>query len=77
MMASIALFVCNFCGFRSVFGNAMPRVVVEPFVDSKGLHWLRRRFQDPITKRDLYVVDLDPQHAAREAVNILSITVGS
>ncbi len=73
----IGLFVCDQCGFRSVYGVHQPRVVVEPFTDAKGMRWLRRRFQDPITRADRFVVDMDPNYAAREAVNILSITVGA
>lgn len=72
----IGLFVCDQCGLRSVYGVLQLRVVVEPFTDAHGMTWLRRRFQDPLTRQDRHVIDIDPQHAAREAVNILSITVG-
>lgn len=54
----------------------MFRIVVESHTDDKGVRWLRRRVQDSLTREDIFVFDLDPQHAAREAVNVLSITVG-
>lgn len=71
-----AVFTCNHCRTRVAFGKVAPRMVVEPFVDERGVAWLRQRFQDPVTKEDLYVVDLDPQWAAMHATNLLSITVG-
>ena len=84
-LADIGLFVCTRtpgtddggCGCRVVHGKVEPRVVVEPYVDEHGVSWLRRRIQDGVTARDLFVFDLDGQHAAREAVNILSVTVGT
>lgn len=69
------IFHCDECGARMVHGKLVPRVVVEPFKDEKGYLWLRRRFQDPITRADIFVVDFDPQHACSEAKNILSLVI--
>lgn len=69
------VFVCGECGARMAYGQLLPRIVVEPYEDERGRRWLRRRFQDPKTKIDLYVVDIDPQHAASEAKNILSLVL--
>lgn len=66
---------CDECGARAAFGTLLPCVIVEPHEDERGVRWLRRRFQDPRTRVDLYVVDLDPQYAASEAKNILSLVL--
>lgn len=74
-LESIGVFTCDQCRLRVVHGHILPNIVVEPFTDEKGFTWLRRRFQDALTRKDLYVVDVDPHWAALEATNILSITV--
>jgi hypothetical protein len=56
------------------FGRIMPRIVVEPHVDEHR-RWLRLRFQDPTTKADVHVADLDAQYAASVAKNILSLVI--
>ncbi len=76
-LADVGLFVCNQCRTRAVHGALLPRVVVEPFSDRKGFTWTRTRYQDPITKADLYVVDLDPRGSAMVATATLSLTVGT
>lgn len=74
-LEDVALFRCEACGARVVFGALMPRMVAEPFVDESGRNWLRQRFQDPKTKADIYIVDIDPQAAASHAKNILSLVL--
>lgn len=74
-LADVALFCCNHCGGRTVYGSLMPRMVAEPFEDQNGRRWLRQRFQDPRTKDDLFVVDIDPQAAASHAKNILALVL--
>jgi hypothetical protein len=74
-LADIGVFKCDACSSRVIYGQVLPRVVHEPYVDRRGVLWLRTRYQDPKTKADLYVVDLDPQYAAGCATNVLSITV--
>lgn len=69
------VFVCGECTARMAYGTLLPRVVVEPFVDERGHLWLRRRYQDPKTKAELYVLDVDPRYAALEAKNILSMVI--
>lgn len=64
---------CLECGARMAFGKLMPRIVIEPFVDERGIRWVRKRYQDPITKADLYVVDVDREYALMEAKQILSL----
>lgn len=70
-----AIFQCGECGARMAYGRLMPRVVVEPYEDERGHRWLRRRFQDPQTKKDVYVIDVDAQQAASEAKNILTLVL--
>lgn len=74
-LAEVGLFSCNRCGARVVHGVVMPRVVVEPFRDARGFVWVRYRFQDPKTKADVHVVDLDPKFAAQVSTNALSLAV--
>ena len=69
------IFRCDECGARMAHGRLMPRIVVEPYEDENGVRWLRRRFQDPSTKEELYVVDIDAQYAAMEAKNVLSLVL--
>jgi hypothetical protein len=69
------IFKCSECGARTAYGQLMPRIVEEPFVDDRGHQFLRIRFQDPTTKADVYVVDLDPQYAASHAKNTLSLVL--
>lgn len=71
----VGLFVCNACNTRVVHGKTLQRVVIEPFVDERGHKWVRRRFQDPKTKEDLHVVDIDPLLAAGEAKSLLSLVI--
>lgn len=66
---------CDECGARMSFGKLMPRVVVEPYIDERNIRWLRRRFQDPKTMADLFVVDVDAKYAETEAKNILSLVL--
>lgn len=70
-----SILVCGECGARMPFGTLAPRVVVEPFADANGRKWVRYRFQDPSTKRDLYVTDLDPEHAAKLAKGTLVLVI--
>lgn len=70
-----SVFVCRECCARTAYGTLMPRVVVKPHRDANGKVWLRKRYQDPKTKADLFVVDLDPQYAATEAKNVLSVVI--
>jgi hypothetical protein len=66
---------CDECGARTAYGTLMPRIVVEPFIDERGRQWCRKRYQDATTRQDLYVVDVDPQYAAMEAKNVLSLVI--
>lgn len=70
----IGLFRCEACGARVVFGKVAPRIVIEPYVE-RGVRFVRLRFQDPKTKADIHVADLDPQFAVIVTKNILSISV--
>lgn len=67
----IGLFRCEGCSARYVHGRLLPRVVVEPHDGGRGVTWARLRFQDPATKRDEYVVDLDPKFALMILENVL------
>lgn len=71
----IGEFVCDNheCRTRIVFGKIMPRIVVEPFIDERHYRWTRIRWQDPVTKQDLYVQDLDPKLVLRLTNNLLSM----
>lgn len=69
------IFRCDECSARMSFGKLMPRIIVTPWTDENGVTWLRRRFQNPKTKEDLFVVDLDPQYAAMECKNTLSVVL--
>jgi hypothetical protein len=69
------VFKCSECGARMAYGKLAPRVVVEPFTDERGCHYIRHRFQDPITKADLFVADLDPQYAAMVAKAGISLVI--
>jgi hypothetical protein len=57
------------------YGVLAPRVVVEPARDDQGHDLVRIRTQDPITKADLHVIDIDPQCAALIAKNILDMVI--
>lgn len=72
---SESILVCSECGARMPFGKIAQRVVVEPFVDDEGRSWVRYRFQDPITKQDVHVVDLDMLHAAHLAKATISLVI--
>lgn len=69
----IGLFRCNACSCRVVYGRMLPRVVTEPYTDNRGHCWIRTRYQDPKTKADLFVVDVDPQFAVDIVKNTLSL----
>ena len=69
------IFRCDECRARMVYGKLLFREVVEPFVDERGRHWLRRRFQDAATKVDVFVVDVDPQFAAMVARDMLDAVI--
>lgn len=72
-LEDIGVFVCDACSTRVVFGKVLPRVVVEPYEDERGHRWIRRRFQDPVTKADIYVIDADPIFAVAELKSVLSL----
>ncbi len=74
-LADIDLFICGSCGARVAWGKLQMRQVVEPFTDDKGVTWCRTRYQDPRTKRDLFVVDTDAKNAALWASNVLSLVI--
>lgn len=69
----LGFFLCEGCGARYVHGRLVPRVVVEPHDGGRGLTWARLRIQDPSTKVDLCIADLDPNFALMLARNILEI----
>jgi hypothetical protein len=69
----VGKFKCDGCGTKYVFGKRVPRIVVEPNHDEKGLRWTRVRIQDPLTKADEFVFDVDPESALAFAKNILSL----
>lgn len=69
----VGKFTCEGCRARYVFGKRVPRVVVEPSHDAKGLRWTRIRVQDPLTKKDEHVFDLDPETALAFAKSVLSM----
>ena len=72
-MHEVGKFKCDGCGTRYVYGKRVPRVVVEPNLDHKGLRWTRIRIQHPITKEDEQVFEVDPETALALAKNILSL----
>lgn len=69
----VGKFRCEGCGARFVFGKPVPRVVVEPMHDQKGIRWTRIRVQSHLTKKDEHVFDLDPETALAFAKNVLSL----
>lgn len=71
----IAEFTCDGCRTRVIYGRVMPRIVVEPYMDAQGFTWIRTRYQDPKTREDIYVVDLDPILAASHAKNELALVI--
>jgi hypothetical protein len=73
--AKNGLFTCDECRARFANGRFAPRVVVEPFHDDQGVGFVRVRFQHPKTKEDLFVADFDPQNAASQAKQILSLVI--
>jgi hypothetical protein len=72
---SESVLVCSECGARMPFGRLAPRIVVEPFTDDEGRTWVRYRFQDPISKIDVHVADIDGQHAAMLAKATISLVI--
>lgn len=69
------IYRCDECGARMAYGKLLLREVIEPYVDDHGIQWLRRRFQDPKTKTDILVVDVDPRMAATVAREILALVI--
>lgn len=69
----VAIFSCDACGARAVWGVVTPRVVVEPHTDANGLRWIRLRFQDARTREDRHVADFDPNLAIDLVRNIMSL----
>ena len=61
---------CTECNARMTYGALAPRIVVEPFDDAKGRRWIRIRRQNPVTRADVEVLDLDPQHASLLATDL-------
>jgi len=70
----IGEFRCEGCVARVIFGKIAPHIVVEPYVE-RGFRWTRLRIQDPKTRADLHVLDLDPKLAVSLTKNILSVSV--
>lgn len=67
------IFKCEECGAHMAYGRLAYREVVEPYVDDRGVKWVRRRFQDPRTKEDLFVVDVDRERALSIARELLAL----
>lgn len=70
-----SIFTCSECGARIAYGTLETKVVIEPYLDEAGRQWVRKRYQDFRTREELFVVDLDPQYAAMEAKNVLSLVI--
>lgn len=71
------VFRCDECGARMAYGRLTMREVVEPYVDDTGRRWVRRRFQDPKTREDLFVLDVDRERAidcARELLSLVELS---
>lgn len=64
---------CSVCDARIVYGELAPRVVVEPGAFPGGQPAMVFRVQDPLTKADVHVMKLDPQHAFLIAQAIISM----
>ena len=67
---------CSVCDARIVYGELAPRVVIEPSSVATPVgpkDFMRLRFQDPATKEDVFVRDIDPQHAFMIAQAIISM----
>lgn len=69
------IYDCSECHHRWKVGTVPHVVIVEPFVDAKARHWVRRRVQDALTREDLFVFDVSPQFAAYEAKSLLSLVL--
>lgn len=69
------IYGCSECSHRWKVGNVPPVVILEPFVDTNAKHWVRRRVQDALTREDLFTFDVDPQFAAIEAKDILTMVL--
>lgn len=68
-------FRCDGCGARYVFGKLVMKIVVEPYFEN-GVRWTRLRAQHPVTRADVFIVDVEPGPASASlAKNILSISV--
>jgi hypothetical protein len=74
-LQTVGLFTCDACGARVVYGTMLPHVVVEPFTDTNGFTWVRKRYQHPRTREDQHVIDLDPKLAALEARDVLQLVI--
>jgi len=72
-LEDVGEFRCDECGARTVFGCLMPRVVVEPMKGAHDMLWIRTRIQDPKTREDVHVLDLDPKMAVELTRNILAL----
>ena len=72
-LEEIASYSCDGCAVRIIYGRIMPKIVVEPARGERDFLWARVRVQDPKTREDLYVIDLDPKLAVDFARNLLSI----
>lgn len=72
----VGLFCCNGCKARYVYGKLVPPIVVEPFDGPKGVPFTRIRVQNPQTREDVFVLDVEcGQMSAALAKNILAIGV--
>lgn len=72
-LQKVAIFSCDACGARAVWGVITPRIVIEPHTDANGLRWIRVRHQDPKTRLDIHVADFDPNLAIDLVRNIMSL----
>lgn len=67
---------CSKCGVRIVYGELAPRPVVEPASFSTVFGprpAIMLRFQDPVTKADVYAAKLDPEAAFLVGQAIISL----
>lgn len=69
----IGEFRCNACGTRVVYGQIVPPIVIEPCRGGGDFMWIRCRIQDPKTREDKYVVDIDPKMAIALTSDILAL----
>ena len=74
-VADDGIYACGSCRHQWKVGNVPPIVIVEPFVDAKARHWVRRRVQDRLTREDIMIIDMPPQLAAIEAKDMLAMVL--